>query len=117
MRIQRAVMMSFVLTAGPADAVDPQALAQEQEYVGAGCLVEVLQAKAVLWGNNGFRIEHWNVRTRDGIARFEVSYHPSAILPSSANPYSVRGTDATGEAQPQGRPCLPSSTLGSNNPG
>lgn len=114
MRIQPAVMMSFVLTAGPADAVDPQALAQVQEYVGAGCLVEVLQ---VLWGNNGSRIEHWNVRTRDGIARFEVSYHSPAILPSSANPYSVRRTDATGEAQPQGRPCLPSSTLGSNSRG
>lgn len=117
MRIQPAVMMSFVLTAGPTDAVDPQALAQVQEYVGAGCLVEVLQAKAVLWGNNGFCIEHWNVRTRDGIARFEVSYHPPAILPSSANPYSVRRTDATGETQPQGRPCLPSSTLGSDKPG
>lgn len=117
MRIQPAVMMSFVLTAGPTDAVDPQALAQVQEHVGAGCLVEVLQAKAVLWGNNGFRIEHWNVRTRDGIARFEVSYPPPAILPSNANPYSVRRTDATGETQPQGRPCLPSSTLGSDNPG
>ena len=117
MRIQPAVMMSFVLTAGPTDAVDPQALAQVQEHVGAGCLVDVLQAKAVLWGNNGFRIEHWNVRTRDGIARFEVSYHPPAILPSNANQYSVRRTDATGETQPQGRPCLPSSTLGSNNPG
>lgn len=106
------LLLVFAFAAGHGFAFDRETMARLQDYIGADCPLEVLQVKTVLMGNNGFRIERWQVRTCDGVAQFEVRYRPPDGSSSNADPYTVRDVESIAPAAHSDGPCSPSMALG-----
>ena len=65
-------------------------LTQIRVDAGLKCAVEALEATVILIGNNGFRVERWEVETCAGRVTYEVSYYPPQFFRDRVSPYSVR---------------------------
>jgi hypothetical protein len=73
-----------------------EALKQIQAQLGDSCAVEPIESKLTLIGNNGFRIERWQVNTCSGPAEYDVRYYPPEFFPNRDSAFSVQRVTSGG---------------------